>query len=1186
VCGRFLQTHQRWSRHSISTPVWAYGGIAKKYCPCLIRIVSSNMFDIIFAIPIIIDFIVVWERTVCGPIFGPREKCTEKTGYVLMYLAHVITALYVLEWILRILVYGIHLIWAEWLNCFDTVLVFLCGAAMLWIYEPLAGDTGTVAVSSWVAVSRVLGTLRIYRFFRIFRRRGSMKPIWHLYQGLLRAGGTFIWSIVFFGYFTILFAMISVELLGRESQKALWEDYEAENDAGWDPEMITQVNFKSLDSCIMTMVQIMTLDGWAKIVTTVGIVGGPFMEIFLLLFVFLCNIMLFNLVTASVINSAFEVSRLDEAESAQVKSLERKKEIERLRLLFETLDVDKSGTLSEEEFSFVYRLPQTANALRVLEMEYGELQELFSWLQIDNGDGHGEVDIEEFAIGLYRLKGEAKSKDMLFCRKGVERILERLKRIESEVCGETSSSHKSSSRNNDHESSRSYPVDILEQDSSTHSGALLTRSQTTSSLLRRRNSLPNLGVGIGQAISSLTSSTGCGGAKTNNSYTTWDLLFGKPKERRQSLRNIRSKEGGSLFHSERSKELRTDVNILGSQSLKDLNERKELARKNPRSKSWNGGMESGANDGFIASFKSQGSKKRPKTVLQKRGLLRKKIHTLLSMHDSTRTISSLDAPLIEDMIDELMGELGNSSLHFHHEEADEESNDKHTLIADSNGPKEAESDIPSDKKKAVNSNAEEYSHSNANSYSYSYSNGRLSTNVRGGSILDNSDKCAMMFGSSLPGHDDFTMKSRNEDVDDVLELKLEKEQKKPPQDLLLKLKLELDNEHKKASDSTTPSPKKQIIFNFPVSPASTMRKSEKNKNVYEKKEKNGILGSTSDDDDDDDDILAPGNKCDNRSANRVGEREKGGGGDVRKGITGIRPLRVLEEKKTGESKEFAKEPKEFVKESRKLAKESRESKEFAKESRKSKELAKESRKSKELAKESRKSKEFAKESRKSAKGSKEFAKDTGGGEKNKEIRPLSSGRDSGTRRPHAHGTVKKAGSPSCASSQRISHRATDDVRFEKTDGCTFEERMDDLRKERSPTIDGQRRNDPSGAMKARDSTSKCSTKESKHKSSHPRSTSRAREDRESHRASRSSRERAEPQSGRNKKSGSVGVGSVPEGTSDLPTKRKTSTGLDGEEKNGVEDVQTSFPFLQVQHEDDERRPFVDLHEDAKGRNQA
>ena len=122
---------------------------------------------------------------------------------------------------------------------------------------------------------------------------------------------------------------------------------------------------------------------------------------------------LLNLITAVIVENAFQIVHEDEETIAQEKGKQMEQEMEEFAELFREL-TKGTGQLRFEEFKDAAETnPDVIQKLTVLEIEMNELEEL--WELLDDGDGL--VTSEEFSDGLRKVRG------YVFSNSELERIL-------------------------------------------------------------------------------------------------------------------------------------------------------------------------------------------------------------------------------------------------------------------------------------------------------------------------------------------------------------------------------------------------------------------------------------------------------------------------------------------------------------------------------------------------------------------------------------------------------------------------------------------------------------------------------------------------------------------------------------------------------------------------------------------
>merc|ERR1711871_1460342 len=105
--------------------------------------------------------------------------------------------------------------------------------------------------------------------------------------------------------------------------------------------------------------------------------------------------------------------------------MKKRQEKDRMRILnhlrefFEQSDEDGSGTLSVEEVQAAMNDPEAMKSLKLIDLPLEDPHEIFSLLDVDQS---GELSIDEFISGCMRIKGNAKSKDLLAVQVAVDTL--------------------------------------------------------------------------------------------------------------------------------------------------------------------------------------------------------------------------------------------------------------------------------------------------------------------------------------------------------------------------------------------------------------------------------------------------------------------------------------------------------------------------------------------------------------------------------------------------------------------------------------------------------------------------------------------------------------------------------------------------------------------------------------------
>merc|ERR1719487_1410476 len=102
----------------------------------------------------------------------------------------------------------------------------------------------------------------------------------------------------------------------------------------------------------------------------------------------------------------------------------------KLREVLESADEDGSGSLTQEEFAEALNNPEIANQLRLIDFPVDDPDEIFMLLDVEQD---GELTTDEFIEGCMRMKGSAKSKDLLEVQISVDILGKRLRTLDDKL---------------------------------------------------------------------------------------------------------------------------------------------------------------------------------------------------------------------------------------------------------------------------------------------------------------------------------------------------------------------------------------------------------------------------------------------------------------------------------------------------------------------------------------------------------------------------------------------------------------------------------------------------------------------------------------------------------------------------------------------------------------------------------
>merc|ERR1712048_1517310 len=166
-----------------------------------------------------------------------------------------------------------------------------------------------------------------------------------------------------------------------------------------------------------TMFEI-TLSGcWPNYVRTLVEDVNPLFGIFFIFYVSVVVFAIIRIITAIFLRETLQAATQDADELAQEQLKKKGALVAKLREFFQAADVSGNGTVSMEELTAILANAKARSWLQGLGLEFHDTKVLFSLLD----DGDGEITAEEFLHGATRLKGQARSIDVIAIQVELER---------------------------------------------------------------------------------------------------------------------------------------------------------------------------------------------------------------------------------------------------------------------------------------------------------------------------------------------------------------------------------------------------------------------------------------------------------------------------------------------------------------------------------------------------------------------------------------------------------------------------------------------------------------------------------------------------------------------------------------------------------------------------------------------
>jgi len=319
--------------------------------------------------------------------------------------------------VVRIAAYRIRFVTmaGKWWNGFDATLVTLQLLEKgIELIAAGGGDTGSIRNSGFSAMRmlRILRVIRIIRLVRVLRLIGELRTIVICIVGSMRS---LMWTVILL---LLIIYITAVYLTQTVSDYRLEVVNEMDSDN-------LELYFGSLFRSGLTLYEA-TSGGmsWDVAVTPLIQQISPLLGVLFALYIAFVLLAIMNVVTGVFVESAMQTAKRDKDVYM----------VHNVRDVFRQVDKNGDGVMSWMEFQDSLNNPQMKETLQLIDIDIGQAEELFKLLDVDE---NGTVTYDDFIDGCVRLRGPAKSLDLMTImyeqRRLAKRYVGHLRAIETQL---------------------------------------------------------------------------------------------------------------------------------------------------------------------------------------------------------------------------------------------------------------------------------------------------------------------------------------------------------------------------------------------------------------------------------------------------------------------------------------------------------------------------------------------------------------------------------------------------------------------------------------------------------------------------------------------------------------------------------------------------------------------------------
>mmetsp|Transcript_50987 Transcript_50987/g.157815 ORF Transcript_50987/g.157815 Transcript_50987/m.157815 type:complete len:536 (-) Transcript_50987:96-1703(-) len=336
--------------------------------------------------------------------YNSAEDAWPYVGRVFDVLEIVFGTVYTLELIIK--VFGLRLSFARSLwNWFDLSIV------IFWFITVLGG-LELVFNPMLLRVARLVKLLRVVRVFKTMQ----VFDVLHLMIGSLKAS---LW-VSFWSFMVLGFIMGGCAL----TLNYLLEPYVLDTSEHISDRIAVYTYFGTFSRSFLSMFEL-TLGNWIPITRTLHEKVTEWFCPIILLYQSVVVFAVIKVITGIFLHETFKVAGSDDDLMIAQKARQMRKHVQKMKLLMAEADESNDGYLSNDEFIAIAQDARAKTWLAAMELEVRDAQLIYDLID----DGDNRVSAEELVKGIGRLKGNARSLDMITLMRQVSEMQDEMKSL-------------------------------------------------------------------------------------------------------------------------------------------------------------------------------------------------------------------------------------------------------------------------------------------------------------------------------------------------------------------------------------------------------------------------------------------------------------------------------------------------------------------------------------------------------------------------------------------------------------------------------------------------------------------------------------------------------------------------------------------------------------------------------------